>query len=71
MLTLVKEKHGTLEAAWGGMLGERADADLYEIRSLAIGKAAPEISGEDLFGKALKLSDYSGKVVVLDFWGHW
>jgi hypothetical protein len=71
LLVGVKEKHGSLEAAWGGTLGERAEADLYEIRNLAIGKAAPEIQGEDLFGKALKLSDFAGKVVVLDFWGHW
>jgi hypothetical protein len=38
---------------------------------LAIGKAAPEITGEDIDGKPLKLSDYKGKVVVLDFWGNW
>jgi hypothetical protein len=32
---------------------------------------APEIAGKDLDGKAFKLSDYRGKVVLLDFWGHW
>ena len=37
----------------------------------AIGKIAPEISGGDLDGVAFKLSDYRGKVVVLDFWGDW
>lgn len=37
----------------------------------AIGKVAPEISGEDIDGKAFKLSDYRGKVVVIDFWGDW
>jgi len=36
-----------------------------------IGTIAPEIEGEDLDGKRFKLSDYRGKVVVLDFWGHW
>ena len=36
-----------------------------------IGKAAPEIEWEDLDGKAFKLSDYRGKVVLLDFWGNW
>jgi cytochrome oxidase Cu insertion factor (SCO1/SenC/PrrC family) len=39
--------------------------------SLAIGKVAPEIEGEDVDGKRFKLSDYRGKVVVLDFWGDW
>lgn len=38
---------------------------------LAMGTAAPEIVGEDLDGAPFKLSDYRGKVVVLDFWGHW
>ncbi len=36
-----------------------------------IGKPAPEIVGRDLSGKSFKLSDYRGKVVVLDFWGNW
>lgn len=36
-----------------------------------IGQLAPEISGEDVDGVAFKLSDYRGKVVVLDFWGFW
>jgi thiol-disulfide isomerase/thioredoxin len=35
----------------------------------AIGTLAPEIEGEDLDGETLKLSDYRGKVVLLDFWG--
>ncbi len=37
----------------------------------SVGKAAPEISGTDVDGKALKLSDYKGKVVLVDFWGDW
>ena len=36
-----------------------------------IGNQAPEIAGEDIDGVAFKLSDYRGKVVVLDFWGDW
>ena len=38
---------------------------------LAIGKVAPEIIGKDVDGKEMKLSDYRGKIVVLDFWGDW
>lgn len=52
-------------------LGELAKQELFELRHLRIGKAAPEIEGEDLDGKRFKLSDYRGKVVVLDFWGDW
>ncbi len=44
---------------------------LYLLEHLSVGKAAPEIKAEDLDGKEFKLSDYRGKVVVLDFWGNW
>jgi hypothetical protein len=37
----------------------------------AVGQVAPEIEGEDIDGRRFKLSDYRGKVVVLDFWGNW
>jgi hypothetical protein len=50
---------------------ELVASELFEIRNLAIGKVAPEIEGEDISGKSFKLRDYRGKVVVLDFWGHW
>ena len=36
-----------------------------------IGEEAPEIEGVDLEGVAFKLSDYRGKVVMLDFYGDW
>jgi hypothetical protein len=42
-----------------------------EGKMLGPGRAAPDIEGEDTDGKAFKLSDYKGKVVLLDFWGHW
>ncbi|NLU70260.1 TlpA disulfide reductase family protein [Streptomyces sp. HNM0574] len=34
-------------------------------------QAAPDISGKSVEGKNLKLSDYKGKVVVLNVWGSW
>jgi hypothetical protein len=55
-------------------LGDLATAELARLRNLpnlVAGKPAPTISGEDLDGKPFTLSDYAGKVVVLDFWGHW
>ena len=48
-----------------------AESRLYELRHLIAGKVAPEITGEDIDGKRHKLSDYRGKVVVLNFWGSW
>jgi hypothetical protein len=52
-------------------LGKVAERELNAIRFLGVGKPCPEIAGEDLDGKAFKLSDYKGKVVVVDFWGDW
>jgi tetratricopeptide (TPR) repeat protein len=54
-----------------GTIGKTAEAELNEIRNLVVGKPAPEITGEDTDGKPFKLSDYKGKVVVVDFWGDW
>jgi hypothetical protein len=54
-----------------GTVGELARSELFELRYLRVGKPAPEIEGEDLVGTHFKLSDYRGKVIVLDFWGDW
>lgn len=35
------------------------------------GKIAPEIALQDLQGRTIRLSDYRGKVVVLNFWASW
>jgi hypothetical protein len=59
----VKARNTTLESL--------ATADLRELRELTVGKVAPEIAAEDLDGVAFRLSDYRGKVVLLDFWGNW
>jgi hypothetical protein len=48
-----------------------AAGQLFSLTRLQIGAEAPEIEGEDLDGITFKLSDYRGKVVMLDFWGHW
>lgn len=52
-------------------LGDWAAAQIRRIVDLAIGKVAPEIEGVDIDGVAFKLSDYRGKVVMIDFWGFW
>jgi AhpC/TSA family len=59
------------EKAGNQPLMNRARGELFELRHLFIGHGAPEITGEDIDGKKFKLSDYRGKVVMLDFWGHW
>jgi RNA polymerase sigma factor (sigma-70 family) len=47
-----------------------AKRELSEIRTLSVGKTAPEIIGEDVDGKPMNLSEFRGKVVLLDFGSH-
>jgi hypothetical protein len=48
-----------------------AERALEEIRIRGIGKPVPEIEGEDTDGKPMRLSDFKGKVVLVDFWAFW
>ncbi len=69
------EKHGDVKIpvtffGSGDTVGEKAKAELFQIRHLAVGKVAPDIDGADQDGKRFQLSDYRGKVVLLDFWYH-
>jgi len=59
------------QLAEGTDLADRIRAPRFEKEHLQVGMEAPDISGVDLDGKAFKLSDYRGKVVVVDFWGDW
>jgi peroxiredoxin len=38
---------------------------------LPVGKAAPSFSINDVNGKPVQLSDYKGKLVLIDFWASW
>jgi len=66
-----QKEYGDVQGGFKGTLGQSAAAELFELRNLAIGKTAPEITGEDIDGKPMKLSDFKGKIVLLDFWGDW
>ena len=50
---------------------KRAKGAIFEAENLQIGMVAPEITGSDQEGNTFKLTEYRGKVVVLDFWGFW
>ena len=41
------------------------------VKELEVGALAPEFAMTDVSGKPVKLSDYKGKVIVLDFWATW
>jgi hypothetical protein len=62
------EKYGEVKLPGGNTVAEQADVEISALRNLSVGKQAPEIDGVDQDGRQFKLSDYRGKVVLLDFW---
>jgi hypothetical protein len=60
-------KYGDVKLPSDDTVAERANAELFEIRHLSVGMETPDIEGVDQDGKQFKLSDYRGKVVLLDF----
>jgi hypothetical protein len=62
------EKYPDVMTAFDGTVGMKAKNELFDLRYLSVGKAAPEVKGTDQDGKHFNLSDYKGKVVLLDFW---
>jgi AhpC/TSA family len=71
LLARAAERYGDVKLMperFGAVVGDKAKNELFELRHLSTGLTAPEISGEDQDGKQMKLSDYKGKVVLLDFW---
>jgi thiol-disulfide isomerase/thioredoxin len=44
---------------------------IEQLRVTASGKQAVDFNRKDQFGKSIKLSDFKGKLVLLDFWGSW
>jgi peroxiredoxin len=59
-----------IESNYPQQAAELAKGELFVLRNLCIGRKAPEIVGRDIRGKTMKLSDYRGKVVVLEFGSH-
>ena len=63
--------YGNEKVPFAGTVAAKAQAELFEFRHLFVGKEAPDIEGEDQDGKRFKLSDYRGKVVLIDFWSEY
>ena len=66
LLRRASDQFGDVKLAGGGTVGDKAQLELDD--NLVVGKVPPEIEGQDQDGKTFKLSDYKGKVVLLDFW---
>lgn len=59
------EKHADTPA------GAAAKGQLFKTEYLAPGRTPPDIAAVDTDGKPFRLSEFRGKVVVLDFFGFW
>lgn len=62
------DKFADVKSGFRGTVGSIAKRELFDLRNLSVGKPAPDVEGEDQDGQKFKLSDYKGKVVLLDFW---
>ncbi|MEM6319573.1 MAG: TlpA disulfide reductase family protein [Bacteroidota bacterium] len=56
-------------SAYGGFIGQIEKQ--IALQRIAVGKSAPDINLPSPSGKNYALSDYKGKVVLLDFWASW
>lgn len=54
-----------------GDKGEKGEKKSAESGLIGVGETAPDWALKDAQGKVHRLSDYKGKVVVLDFWATW
>ncbi len=50
---------------------KRAEGTMFRIEKLQPGMPVPDFEASDENGVKFKLSDYKGKVVLIDFWGFW
>jgi hypothetical protein len=71
LLERAMQDFGDVKLAGGETVAEKAEPELFGIRHLSVGKVAPDIEGVDQDGVRFKLSDYRGKVVLLDFWSEY
>jgi peroxiredoxin len=59
-------------AEWRKSLeGKRINTKLYASKTVAVGNKAPDFTSTDPNGAKIKLSDFKGKYVLLEFWAHW
>ena len=71
MFVELRERFGSLATPFGRTYAALADGFVYELDHLQLGMKAPDFEAIDQDGVSFRLSEYSGKVVVLDFWGMW
>ena len=71
LLEKVQKEYTGVASPYGPDYAARAAGQLFELDHLQVGKAPPDFEAVDENGVKFNLSDYRGKVVILDFWGIW
>lgn len=44
---------------------------ILQLKTVSVGAVAPDFTQNDINGKAVRLSDFRGKYVLVDFWASW
>lgn len=70
VLEQMKRDYGHLQHN-GYMISDICESEIFTAKFLSIGCTAQDIVGQDQDAQEFKLSDFRGKVVVLDFWADW
>lgn len=63
--------YGSLRDKFGADPDLRADVGRWQSRLELVGRPAPAFEAADLEGKPIRLADFKGKHVLLDFWATW
>lgn len=71
LVARIQAEYADLEDARGRAYPDVAEGFVFSRKQLVVGREVPEIDAADTQGVTFKLSDYRGKVVLLDFWGNW
>jgi len=71
IFTALQKDFADVEMYKGKSYGKAAESFLFALENLLVGKPCPDFEASDAEGVAFKLSDYKGKVVLVDFWGFW
>ena len=69
--TLTKLYNGLSDPIKKTDLGETLQSRIITASRTAIGAVAPDFTQNDPSGKPVKLSDFRGKYVLIDFWASW
>ncbi len=71
LLVELSEKFADVVARGKRSYAQMASGFLFELDHLQVGMLAPDMEALDVDGAKFRLSDFRGKVTVVDFWGYW